>query len=479
MITGEILLVEDTLSLAKLYTSYLMKVGYNITHCSTGIDAKNKLDKSNFDVVLLDLKLPDASGIEILRHIRDSEEDCSVIVITAHGTIDDALEATRLGAFDFLVKPFEKEKLIVTVQNAIENKRLSIIANAYSSSKIKDGYGSFIGSSPAMQAVYNKIERAASSRASVFITGESGTGKELCAKALHEQGGRSRGDFIAINCGAIPKDLIESEIFGHVKGAFTGASKDREGAASKAHKGTLFLDEICEMDMNLQTKFLRFIQTGTFRKVGSDKLEKVDVRFVCATNKFPLEEVTAGRFREDLYYRLHVVPIHLPPLKDREGDIITVANHYLSKFTKEEEKKFTSFSDDVKMIFRSYAWPGNIRQLQNIVRNIVVMNEGEKIETSMLPAPLDNITPHESISPIKVDDCFLDKEIASNDLQLSGPLDENDNNLILPMREVERRAIQNAINICNGDIKKAAEALKIGASSIYRKISEWKKEEGR
>ena len=350
MSSSSILLVEDTPSLARLYDQYLEGEDLTVKAVGTGKEALTELSENPPEVVLLDLKLPDMDGLDILKEIRSRELPCEVVVITAHGSINVAVEAMRAGAHDFLVKPFNADRLLVTVRNAIKHRSLSAIVEKIKGSA-RDSYFGFIGSSLAMQALYRTIDATAASKATVFITGESGSGKEIAAEAIHRQSPRKKGPFIVINCGAIPKDLMESEIFGHVKGAFTGAHVDREGAASRASGGTLFLDEICEMDLALQTKLLRFVQTGTFQKVGGSKTEKVDARFVCATNRDPLAEVEEGNFREDLYYRLHVIPIHLPPLRERDGDVIEIARHFLTEYAAEEGKAFKKFDNAVEQVF--------------------------------------------------------------------------------------------------------------------------------
>ena len=317
-----ILLVEDTLSLAAIYREYLKDEPFEVRAVATGKDAKASIAASPPDLVLLDLKLPDMKGEEILQWITKEGFPTSVIIITAHGSVDIAVDMIRQGAIDFLEKPFDANRLCTTVRNTLKHTRLTQLVDDLQLGLDRTNFHKFIGNSLPMQTVYRIIDAASPSKATVFITGESGTGKEVCAEAIHSEGPRSNQPFIAINCGAIPNDLMESEIFGHTKGAFTGASSDRMAAAAMADKGTLFLDEIGEMDFDLQTKLLRFVQTGTFQKVGSSKTESVDIRFICATNKDPLAEVAAGRFREDLYYRLHVIPIHLPPLRDRDQDIL-------------------------------------------------------------------------------------------------------------------------------------------------------------
>jgi len=441
--SSRLLLVEDTPSLARLYEQYLSKEDVDLAVAGTGREALKSLTESTPAVVLLDLRLPDMDGLDILKEIHTRDMPTEVVVITANGSINVAVEAMRAGAYDFLVKPIKAERLLVTVRNAIRHRSLSAIVETMQR-HTRESYCGFIGSSLAMQAVYRTIDAAAASKATVFITGESGTGKEVAAEAIHRQSPRKTGPFIAINCGAIPKDLMESEIFGHVKGAFTGAHADREGAAARASGGTLFLDEICEMELALQTKLLRFIQTGTFQKVGGSKTEKVDVRFICATNRDPLAEVEAGRFREDLYYRLHVIPIHLPPLRDRNGDVIEVANHFLATYAEEEGRKFGSFEPDAEAILRDYAWPGNIRQLQNVIRNIVVLNSGGSVSADMLPPPVNK--PGSRVPPVPA---------------------------------AERDIIERAIEVCEGNIPKAAAKLGISPSTIYRKKLGWDSEDAK
>lgn len=305
----------------------------------TGKDALAQLEARLPSVVLLDLNLPDMDGIEILKRVSTQALPTRVIVITAHGSVNTAVEAMRLGAHDFLLKPFVGNRLVVTLRNALEHQRLVQVVETIKEEFDRRSYYGFIGSSLAMQAVYHIIDAAGPSKATIFITGESGTGKEVCAEAVHQRSPRAKGPFVAINCAALPRDLIESEIFGHRKGAFTGAVADKIGAAERANKGTLFLDEICEMDVELQAKLLRFVQTGTFVRVGGTEVESADTRIVCATNRDPVQEVRAGRFREDLFYRLHVVPIHLPPLREREEDVGEIARALLEKYAKEEKRR--------------------------------------------------------------------------------------------------------------------------------------------
>ncbi|KHT45731.1 quorum-sensing sigma-54 dependent transcriptional regulator LuxO [Vibrio sinaloensis] len=446
-----LLMVEDTASVAALYRSYLTPLCIDINIVGTGRDAIESLNFRTPDLILLDLRLPDMTGMDVLYAVKKKNPDVPVVFMTAHGSIDTAVEAMRHGAQDFLIKPCEADRLRVTVNNAL--RKASKLKNE-ADYPGNQGYQGFIGSSQTMQAVYRTIDSAASSKASIFITGESGTGKEVCAEAIHATSKRGDKPFIAINCAAIPKDLIESELFGHVKGAFTGAATDRQGAAELADGGTLFLDELCEMDLDLQTKLLRFIQTGTFQKVGSSKMKSVDVRFVCATNRDPWKEVEEGRFREDLYYRLYVIPLHLPPLRERGDDIIEIAYSLLGFMSKEEGKDFVRLSPQVVERFASYEWPGNVRQLQNVLRNVVVLNNGKEIDLSMLPPPLNKPTENQIRVDLPVSDEFSVQDI-------------------FPLWLTEKRAIEQAIKACDGNIPKAAGYLDVSPSTIYRKLQSW------
>ncbi|KOO14497.1 AAA family ATPase [Vibrio xuii] len=450
-----LLMVEDTASVAALYRSYLTPLQIDINIVGTGRDAIDSLNFRTPDLILLDLRLPDMTGMDVLHAVKEKNPDVPVIFMTAHGSIDTAVEAMRHGAQDFLIKPCEADRLRVTVNNALRKaNKLKNDANSPGS----QGYQGFIGSSHTMQAVYRTIDSAASSKASIFITGESGTGKEVCAEAIHATSKRGDKPFIAINCAAIPKDLIESELFGHVKGAFTGAATDRQGAAELADGGTLFLDELCEMDLELQTKLLRFIQTGTFQKVGSSKMKSVDVRFVCATNRDPWKEVEEGRFREDLYYRLYVIPLHLPPLRERGDDIIEIAYSLLGFMSKEEGKDFIRLAPEVVERFARYEWPGNVRQLQNVLRNVVVLNNGREIHLEMLPPPLNQPSANEIRVMLPQPDSVSVQDI-------------------FPLWLTEKNAIEQAIKACDGNIPKAAGYLDVSPSTIYRKLQAWNAKE--
>ena len=451
----KVLLVEDDPTLSRLYVAYLERAGVDPHHAASVAEAKALLARMTPSVVLLDLILPDGHGFEVLQALRDGDFDAPVIVVTSGGSISSAVESMRAGAYDFLVKPFSPERLQVTLGNAIELRRLKRIERTLASDGAADGFEGFIGVSPVMQVVYRMIRDAAPSKAAIFVTGESGTGKELAAEAIHRLSPRAPGPFVALNCSAMPRDLVESELFGHVKGAFTGAHAAREGLAARADGGTMFLDEIGEMDLPLQAKLLRFIQTGTYQPVGSDVLKKVDVRFVCATNRDPLGEIRAGRFREDLYYRLNVVPILMPALRERGTDIILIARYYLNQFAAEEGKSFDGFDPEAERLLLAHPWPGNVRQLSNVVRNVVVLSPGGVATAAMLPAAVRDVAPPRP-----------DVVAGPSSSPPAG---------IRPMAAVEREAIEAALVEAGGNVGRAAALLEIDASTIYRKKREWAK----
>lgn len=479
---ASILLVEDTRVLANTYIQYLRNEPYDITHAERGGEAISHLKEHLPRAILLDLQLPDMSGMDVLAYVKEEEIPCPVIIITAHGSINVAVDAMKAGAFDFIVKPFAAERLIVTLKNAVERQKLEDMIDTYRHEVDREGFHGIIGKSLPMQAVYRVIESAASSKASIFIKGESGTGKEVTAEAIHRQSNRRDKPFIALNCAAIPKDLMESEIFGHVKGAFTSAVSDRDGAAAQSNGGTLFLDEICEMDINLQAKLLRFIQTETIQKVGGSSLEKVDVRFICATNRDPFEEVGKGNFREDLYYRLHVIPIELPPLRDRDEDILEIARTFLTEYAREEGKDFTDFTPDAEDVLLNFNWPGNVRELQNVLRQIVVLNNADMVDASMMPSPLDQMAgagaparPQTAEMATETDDVTAVLPPAA---VAAASRPARNRNEIRPLADIERETIETAIRQCDGNIRLAAKLLGISAPTIYRKKATWEEPSG-
>ncbi|MBY8974546.1 sigma-54-dependent Fis family transcriptional regulator [Rhodobacteraceae bacterium NNCM2] len=487
--SDNILLVEDTRSLSMIYSKVLTAAGMKVTCAYNVAESKKAYRKEENRLILLDLMLPDGDGIELLREVRDRDPSAKVIVISAHGSINRAVEAMREGAFDFLVKPFDDRRLMTAVSNAIDSLALEATGERVAAEPNwrEDGFEGFIGSSKVMRSIYDMVSNIGRSTATVFITGESGTGKEVCAQAIHSLSTRSKGPFIAMNCGAIPRDLLESEVFGHLKGSFTGAIADKVGAAAAADGGTLFLDEICEMDLALQTKLLRFLQTSTVQPVGATQPIKVDVRIVCATNRDPAAEVKAGRFREDLYYRLHVVPIHLPPLRERGNDVIEIAERILNEIAEEEGKPFRRLSDAAKERLLQHPWPGNVRQLQNVLRHIVVLNDSEYVTGEMVPSDIDASpapTPApattDAPAPESVDGAPAPAATkAAAPAPASSPViatEETIRTLVgLSLDSLERRFIEATIDECDGSVTRAARLLDVSPSTLYRKREAWAK----
>lgn len=463
-----LLLIEDTPSLQMVYRSVLTNAGHSVLSAGTAAEGLSAFRASGAQVILLDLMLPDRDGLDVMQEMLAERPEASVIVITANGSINKAVEAMRAGAHEFLVKPFDETRFLGAVDNALAGRsprrappaaRPATPAVPVATALPPLQTGAFVGSSDAMAKIHAKIRSVARSMATVFITGESGTGKELCALAVHDNSTRASGPFIALNCGAIPQDLLESEVFGHVKGSFTGAISDKPGAAAAADGGTLFLDEICEMAPALQTKLLRFLQTSTVQPVGATRPRKVNVRIVCATNQDPLDAVRRGQFREDLYYRLYVVPIHMPALRDRGDDVIEIAEAALTRFAAEEGRRFDGLSPEVAALFRRLPWPGNIRQVLNVIRHVVVMNEGGPVTLDMLPhivADEGGVTqPPAALAPLTQEPA-LDALIGR------------------PLAEIERIVIEATLARFDGSVPKAARVLELAPSTLYRKIEGWK-----
>ena len=457
-----ILLIEDTISLQMVYRATLINAGHRVVCAATAAEGFALFVAEAPQIVLLDITLPDRDGLDLMQDMLARAADTCVIVITANGSINKAVEAMRAGAHEFLVKPFDEVRFLSCIDNALRGNAATAPAKPRSIMRQPPSLpeGAFIGSSPAMARVKGKIASVAPSMATVFITGESGTGKELCALAVHQQSPRAAGPFIALNCGAIPAELLESEVFGHVKGSFTGAISDKIGAAAAADGGTLFLDEVCEMLPALQTKLLRFLQTSTVQPVGATRPRKVNVRIVCATNRDPAEAVRRGQFREDLYYRLYVIPIHMPPLRDRGEDVIEIAEAALQRFAAEEGRQFEALSPEVRSLFRSLEWPGNVRQVLNVMRNVAVLYDGSEVLRHMLPDDIA-LPPVPSTAPMV-------QPPAQTNATLEGLLG-------LPLAEVERRIIEATIEAHAGSVPRAARVLEVSPSTLYRKLEGWAK----
>ena len=463
----KILIVEDSVALGETYRAILQTDARSISLATRVNDAFSEIDRNCPHVLLVDVNLPDGNGLDIMREVRQRGLPIVVVMMTAQGSVQLAIDAMREGAFDFLLKPFSPDRLRVTIRNAIERRAMASEIEEIRESFGRDRFARFIGSSLAMQATYRIIQAAAPSNATVFVTGESGTGKELCADALHRFSKRAKGPFIAVNCAAIPRDMLESELFGHAKGAFTGAVADRKGAVLSAQGGTLFLDEICEMDLALQTKLLRFLQTMTVQRLGEDQVRQADVRIVCATNKDPRSEVAASRLREDLFYRLHVLPVEMPPLRDRGDDVLLIARAFLERFAAEEGKTCSIFSAEAEAALIRFAWPGNVRQLQNLIRNLVVFSQGTVIELADLPAELRPKTGERLLGRVT-----LPLPSALPSFAPAGT-EDGEKRPLVSLDEAIRLHVEAAIAMCGGSIPRAAAMLEVAPSTIYRRIEAW------
>jgi DNA-binding NtrC family response regulator len=379
-----ILVVDDSPNTLELLQRNLLSQGYRVFTAPGVVEAIRILEAAPIDLVITDIKMPKISGLDLVRHVRENYADAEVVVITGYATIEGAVEAVKTGAEEYLAKPFTDDELFAAVARALDKLNTRRAARAQSQQSLPAPRG-IIGDSEAMQKVFNAISKAASTTATVLITGESGTGKELVARAIHYGSARASAPFVAVNCGGIPESLLESELFGHVKGAFTGATATRTGFFQTAHGGTIFLDEISETSLAMQVKLLRVLQEKEVYLVGSSQPQKVDVRIVASTNKDLLGLVKKGSLREDLYYRLNVLPIYLPPLRDRDDDVLLLIHHFAAKFAKEFGKPAPKFSEQALQALRNYYWPGNVRELENVMQRLVVMSEDEIIEVSDLP----------------------------------------------------------------------------------------------
>lgn len=461
MSAAEILIVEDSMALSATYQEYLGRAGYTSQMAATADSACRHLKKRRFDAVLMDLNLPDGDGISLLARLRKEGMDIPVVVITADPSIETAVRAIRAGAQDFISKPVTAARLNLTLRNVLEQQALKNIVNGYRAME-RDRFCDFIGRSPAMQIVYRMLENAAQSRAPVFITGASGTGKELAARAIHQLSPRKAEAFEALNCAAVPGNLLESEIFGHARGAFTGAVARYDGAAARAHKGTLFLDELPEMPVEMQSKLLRFTQSGVFRPLGAGQEQAVDVRFVSATNRDPLQAMAEGQLREDLYYRLNVISIHLPPLSARGDDVLLIAQILLARMTQEERKDFEGLDEGAAAFLLQHDWPGNVRQLQNTLRRAVVMHNGPRLTRGMLQQAAGTVR-QASQAPAA-------SQTAPAPADMLPAAAAN----IRPLREVEREIVERALVLCGGNITEAAKRLGLNASTLHRKLNKWR-----
>ncbi len=399
--SARLLIIDDEDSMREFLSVLFRDEGYQVTVADSATEARRILATATFDLVLCDILMPDGNGLDLLQEIKAESANISVVMMTAYTSTKSAIEAMRHGAYDYVSKPFDVEELKLLLTKALEKSELAE-ENVYLRRELEQRYtfANIIGRSPRMQAIFKMIERIARTTSTVLVTGESGTGKELIARAIHFASPRSKQRFLSINCGALPENLLESELFGHERGAFTGAVRDKKGLFQEAEGGTLFLDEIGEMSLVMQVKLLRVLQERSVRRVGGNREEPVDVRIIAATNQNLEERVAEGEFREDLFYRINVIPIELPPLRVRREDIPLLVNHFLEKYGRQMGIELPQISVEAMVALENHDWPGNVRELENLIERVLAMNADETITTRHLPSQLtgENLGPPELVT---------------------------------------------------------------------------------
>jgi len=443
-----ILAVDDDVVACQLLQEVLQKGGYQVSIATSGRQAIQLAQDVPFDLAIVDIRMPDVDGIEVLRSLKRANAQLPVLVITAYSSMDTAIEAIRLGAYDYLSKPCKIEELEITVKRALEQSRL-LKENLYYRRELQGKYKfeNIVGTTASMLEVYKTVARVVNSKATVLIQGESGTGKELIARAIHFNGPRAEHPFVAVECASLAESLLESELFGHVRGAFTGAIETKKGLFEMADEGTCFLDEIAEINLALQAKLLRVVQEHEIRRVGGTEPIPLDVRVIAATNKDLETLVNAGRFRDDLFYRLNVVTIHLPPLRERQEDIPLLAAHFLRKYSETNHKLITHIAPPAVACLCSYEWPGNVRELENVIERAVTLTMNSCILPEDLPPKLLRQA----------------ADTHPQDLAGSGRAPA-----LLTLEEVEKQHIQEVLRATEGNKKKAAQILGINRRSLYR-----------
>jgi two-component system, NtrC family, response regulator AtoC len=454
----QVLIVDDEPNLRKILSAQLTRDGYDALTAEDGEQGLHLLREHHIDLVITDLKMPKVDGMTLLKRALEIEPELPVVLITAHGTIDTAVEALKRGAFDFVTKPFDKDEVRQIVAKALKTRELRGADATPAPSGARFG---IIGSSQGIAELYAILERVADTPTTVLITGESGTGKELVARALHEHSSRKDKPFIKVNCAAIPKELIESELFGYERGAFTGAVASKPGRFELANGGTLFLDEIGEIPIEMQVKLLRALQESEFERVGGIKTIRVDVRLVAATNRDLKKLIAAGSFREDLFYRLNVVPIRLPALRERTGDIPLLAEHFLTKFNERLRKKVEGLDADATEVLVQYPWPGNIRELENVIERAVLFCDESKLHAKDLPPDVRGIP---VIANVPLPEADLHAALAGEG-GLKG-------HVKVAMSRLEKELVSRALQQTNGNVTHAARLLKISRKGLQLKMKE-------
>ena len=467
----QVLIVDDEPNLRKILAAQLSRDGYEVMLAEDGEQGLSMLREHHIDLVVTDLKMPKVDGMTLLREALKETPDLPIVMITAHGTVDTAVEALKLGAFDYLTKPFDKDEVRQVVAKALKTRALAqeeATTEPIGATKDPGARFGIIGSSPGLTDLYAVLERVADTPTTVLITGESGTGKELVARALHEHSTRKDKPFIKVNCAAIPKELIESELFGYERGAFTGAVSSKPGRFELANGGTLFLDEVGEIPVEMQVKLLRALQESEFERVGGIKTIHVDVRLVAATNRDLKKLIAANAFREDLFYRLNVVSIRLPALRERETDIPLLVEHFLAKFNERLKKQVVGVEPEAADILSAYGWPGNIRELENVMERSVLFCDAQKLRVEDLPGELRGSAG--SVAPPTSDAAGSDMPLSSE-----GGLKEH---VKVAMSRLERDLVSRALKQTSGNVTHAARLLKISRKGLQLKMKELGLREG-
>ncbi len=456
-----VFIVDDEISILKLLTHWFKsKWGYDVETFKNGNDVLEALSQ-NPDLILLDIMLPDINGNEVLKKIKSYNSHIPVIMLSAQGSVEVAIESIRLGAFDYFPKPIDHNRLEPTVKNALKNYELIKRIDELEENLQKEySFDNIISNDDSMQKIFHLITKVLDNDITVLIEGESGTGKELIARAIHFNGSRKDKAFIVVNCASIPRELLESELFGHEKGAFTGAHQKKIGKFELGDGGTIFLDEIGDLEMSLQAKILRVIQHKEFERVGGTEVIKTDVRILSATNRDLREAVEEKEFREDLYYRLSSFPIHIPPLRERRGDIIILIDYFLKKFNDKLDKKIKGFKKDALQILYDYNWPGNIRELENLVERCIILSDEDYIDKNSLPPQIQSPSSSQSVS-------LNNQELFSD----TAP--------IVPFEKLKEEAVKHAVKVTNGNIVEAAKKLNIGRATLYRLMDKYRIEANR
>jgi two-component system response regulator AtoC len=462
----QVLIVDDEVNLRKILSAQLSRDGYDVLTAEDGERGLQLLGEHHIDLVITDLKMPKVDGMTLLKRALEEDPELPVVLITAHGTIDTAVEALKSGAFDFVTKPFDKDEVRQIVAKALKTRELRG-ADATPASGSRGARFGIIGSSAGITELYAILERVADTPTTVLITGESGTGKELVARALHEHSSRKDKPFIKVNCAAIPKELIESELFGYERGAFTGAVASKPGRFELANGGTLFLDEIGEIPVEMQVKLLRVLQESEFERVGGIKTIRVDVRLVAATNRELKKLIGGGHFREDLFYRLNVVPIRLPALRERTGDIPLLVEHFLTKFNERLKKKVEGVEPDAAELLAQYPWPGNIRELENVIERSVLFCDTSKLHAADLPHEVRGIS---AMANVPLPEADLQAALAGEG-GLKG-------HVKVAMSRLEKELVSRALKQTNANVTHAARLLKISRKGLQLKMKELGLREG-